>query len=145
LADGLASLIQVTGELPDSTEASTNSALALFVDELQRRLSKIDTATVDTATKGSNPGVIGLRLLKKGLLEVRMYQEKAHQRPHFHIEYKRQFEASYGLDTCERIIGHMPKKYEAEIVPLAAAMKDQLIEEWHTLNGPVMITRSADR
>jgi hypothetical protein len=74
-----------------------------------------------------------------------MYQEKAHQRPHFHIEYKRQFEASYGLDTCERIIGHMPKKYEAEIVPLAAAMKDQLIEEWHTLNGPVMITRSADR
>jgi hypothetical protein len=139
LTDGLASLIRETAELPGSTEASANSALTLFVDELQRRL-----ANVDPAMKKSNSGNMELLFLKKGLLEVRMYQERAHKRPHFHIEYKRQYRASYALDTCEIIIGHMPKKYEAEILPLAAAMKDQLIEAWHALNGSVRITRSAD-
>jgi hypothetical protein len=41
-----------------------------------------------------------------------MWQEQNHQRPHFHIEYKQEYSASYSVDTMERLAGEMPNRYE---------------------------------
>ena len=73
-----------------------------------------------------------------------MYKESAHRRPHFHLEYKMEHEASYALDNFERLAGWMPLKYEETILPFARAHQGQLIERWHSLNGTVRIALPAN-
>ena len=84
-----------------------------------------------------------LLVMRKGLLELRMYKEKAHPRPHIHIEYKSEFEASYALDPVTLLAGYMPRKYEDTILPFVQANRSLLIDRWRTLNGAVRITRPA--
>src|SRR5712692_11354061 len=58
------------------------------VSELQRQLAFVD---LDSTPAGNNIKVL---LLDLGCTKVRMRPDKNHQRPHFHIEFKRQYAAS---------------------------------------------------
>gem|GEM_PF-1636911 len=54
-----------------------------------------------------------------------------HGRPHFHIEYKKgEFSASYAIETCTKIIGNMPLKYERPLLEWANENKVLLYEKW---------------
>ncbi|HXW56447.1 MAG TPA: DUF4160 domain-containing protein, partial [Candidatus Cybelea sp.] len=141
LAAGLADLITKTAEPRDVTETLRNNTLARIASELQERL-----ATVDLVSPGPVPddGTVKLLVLRKECIELRMYKEAAHHRPHFHIEYKSEFEASYALDNFERLAGYMPRKYEDVILPVARASQGHLIDFWRSLNGTARIVVSAN-
>ena len=80
-----------------------------------------------------------LLVLRRECAELRMYKEAAHHRPHFHLEYKSEFEASYSLDNFERLAGYMPRKYEDVILQIARANQTQLLERWRSLNGTARV------
>jgi hypothetical protein len=70
-----------------------------------------------------------------GHVKVQMYRERGpHKRPHFHIEYKKEYRASYSIDTLERIIGFMPKQYERTILAWAPAVQRDLARRWEELH-----------
>ncbi len=141
LANGLAGLITQTAEPRSSMETPRNDTLAVVAAELQQRL-----ATVDLASQELDPGrkTIERMILRKECIELRMYKEAAHRRPHFHLEYKKEFEASYALDNFERLAGYMPRKYEDVILPIARANRNQLTQLWYSLNDTVRITLPKD-
>lgn len=41
---------------------------------------------------------------------LKMYREQKHTRPHFHIEYKKQYSASYVIETLEKLSGSIPRQ-----------------------------------
>ncbi len=141
LAAGLAELIRQTAEPRDVTEIPSDHPVASAFADLQLRLS-----AVDLAQRKSVSGQHKMELLvkRKGRVELRMYKESAHHRPHFHIEYKREFEASYAIDDFTRLAGFMPRKYESEILLFARDNQTNLIEQWRSLNGTVRIGLPAD-
>jgi hypothetical protein len=130
-ADGLTALIKRSGGHRGSIEFSEGESLGPVVAELQGRLAAVDLASRQMTSDPS----LELLVLRKEHTELRMYKEAAHRRPHFHIEYKKEFAASYALDNFERLAGYMPKRYEDAILPLARAKRDQLIERWSSLNN----------
>ncbi len=71
---------------------------------------------------------------------VRMRSEHNHQRPHFHIEYKQQFNASYAIDTLEKLAGNMPDRYEKRVLEWAVDKKTALISIWNNLQEGKEIT-----
>lgn len=99
------------------------------INELQKQL-----AFVDLYNEGSADEIKAL-LLRLGHTKVRMRPEQNHSRPHFHIEYKQQYSASYAVDTLERMAGDMPKKYEAPILEWAAKYQLSLAATWERLNA----------
>ena len=99
------------------------------VAELQQQLAFVDLYTERSAEE------IKALLLRLGNTKVRMWPEHNHQRPHFHIEYKQQYSASYAVDTLERMAGDMPKKYEAPILEWAAKYRLSLTATWERLNA----------
>lgn len=96
------------------------------VTELQREL-----AFVDLEDRESLKALI----LQLGFTKVRMRPEHNHQRAHFHIEYKRQYSASYAVDTLDRLAGDMPKKYERPVLEWAAKYRGSLNATWERLNA----------
>jgi hypothetical protein len=99
------------------------------VNELQQLL-----ALADLYTEGSASEIKAL-LLRLGHTKVRMRPEHNHSRPHFHIEYKQQYSASYAVDTLERMAGDMPKKYEAPVLEWARKYQQSLAATWERLNS----------
>lgn len=99
------------------------------VHELQQLL-----ALVDLYTEGG-PSNIKALLLRLRHTKVKMWPERNHSRPHFHIEYKQQYSASYAVDTLERMAGDMPKKYEAPVLEWAAKYQQSLAATWERLNA----------
>ena len=101
------------------------------------RYSEELLAEVDLYSRRSSNGFTELLVLRKQHTELRMYKESTHGRPHFHIEYKKEFGASYALDTFERLAGQMPRRYEDAILREARDRHDELLKTWAQLNGPV--------
>lgn len=99
------------------------------VGELQSQLAIVDLYDEPAAD------YIKILLLRRLHTKVRMRREQNHQRPHFHIEYKQQYSASYAVDTLERIAGDMPKKYEDSILEWAANHRLSLAATWESLNA----------
>jgi Domain of unknown function (DUF4160) len=99
------------------------------IAELQSQL-----AFVDVNAEGS-PQNIKVLLLRRLHTKVRMRREQNHRRPHFHMEYKQQYSASYAVDTLERIAGDMPRKYEGPILEWAAKHQRSLTATWESLNA----------
>jgi hypothetical protein len=64
-----------------------------------------------------------------------MRAENNHARPHFHIEYKKEYKASYVIDTLECLAGNMPKRYEKPILEWASTRREKLLEIWEGLNA----------
>jgi hypothetical protein len=87
----------------------------------------------------SEPTRLERLVARFGHVKVQMYEEHGpHKRPHFHIEYKRQYRASYSIDTLERIVGYMPKNYERPVLDWAKAVQPHLVNSWEQLarGGP---------
>jgi len=99
------------------------------VDELQLELSLVDPPP--------NDGVF----IQKAILfrlehtTVRMRKEGNHARPHFHIQYKNQYSASYAVDNLERLAGNIPSKYEKPALKWAARKQKSLRVTWDKLQA----------
>jgi hypothetical protein len=90
-------------------------------------------AFVDLTAEGAASTSEDLRFLLARLnhIKVQMYRERGpHKQPHFHIEFKREYRASYAIDTLERIIGYMPTRYEAPVLEWARSCQTQLANCW---------------
>lgn len=61
--------------------------------------------------------------------------ERNHKLPHFHIEYKTQYEASYRLPECVKLAGDMPKTKEKEMLIWAKKNRAKLMAEWKNMNN----------
>ena len=113
-----------------------------LVRELQSALSQIDRAEEDAECERlARKGIFPLRILDVGRIKVHIYREEgSHKLPHFHIEYKREYRASYGIKSLRRIIGEMPRKYEQPILKWARSNQAFLMASWNSImsgGGPV--------
>jgi hypothetical protein len=100
------------------------------IDELQLLLSLAD------GVKGRDNGfetkaiVFDLKYLK-----VRINKETNHSLPHFHIEYKREYRASYSIENLKWLVGEMPKKYEEKVLPWASRHRKSLKLTWDKIQA----------
>lgn len=116
---------------PDIPELDIEGKRALCqrdVDELQLLLS-----TVEPRPKSRSFTKAVLFRLRDTTL--RMWKENNHQRPHFHIEYKKQYKASYAIDNFQRLAGDVPVKYEKPILEWAARNQKSLKLTWEKLRA----------
>ncbi len=97
------------------------------IDELQLLLS-----LQEPQPSASN---IKAQLYRLERTVVRMRRESNHQRPHFHIEYKKEYNASYAIDTLEKLAGEMPSKYERPILNWASMNLQLLKSAWEQLQS----------
>ena len=67
---------------------------------------------------------------------LRIRFERNHNQPHFHIEYKTEFGASYRLPDCAKLAGMMPKSRESEMLKWAKKNSQKLMSEWKLMNKP---------
>jgi hypothetical protein len=102
-------------------------------------VSRLQTAlaTTDLLDDDSDPTILRKLIMRFEHVKVQMYAEKGpHKQPHFHIEFKRQFRASYAIDTLDRIVGYMPHRYEERVLDWARSVQPQLSECWQRIaNG----------
>jgi len=103
--------------------------------ELQRALAVSDMREDRSESRPPSDPIPFERLVARfGHVKVQMYQEHGrHKRPHFHIEYKHQYRASYAIDTLERIAGYMPKQHERPVMEWARTVQSQLANSWEQL------------
>ena len=91
-------------------------------------------ALADLHTDNTDPTILRKLIVQFEHVKVQMYAEKGpHKRPHFHIEFKRQFRATYAIDTLERIVGYMPRRYEARVLEWARSVQPRLAQCWQGL------------
>jgi hypothetical protein len=134
MREGISAIIVRTANVDSDPEAATDDRLEPLAREIQRTLADRDTTPGST-----DPDAMHLKFLyaRKDHVELRMHKEAAHARPHFHIEFKQEFAASYALDSFERLAGYMPRKYEEPMLAVARARQHHLLELWRSANGPV--------
>lgn len=108
-------------------DAPSTGLEVTHLESLQGRLAEADRQ------RPSNSKTFELILFKRQHTLLRMRPETKHGRPHFHIEYKREFSASYAIDSLERLAGYMPPKYEEHILTWAATHIRELQATWHQL------------
>src|SRR3989442_732422 len=110
----------------DRRDAGTLSEKDLA--DLQQRL-----ALVDLCSRARTDETLEFLVHRLGAIKVRMRLERNHRRPHFHIEYKQEFSATYAVDTLKRLAGHMPSPYERPILEWAASKRLALEAKWNEL------------
>ncbi|MBA4312742.1 MAG: hypothetical protein C0417_08940 [Chlorobiaceae bacterium] len=98
------------------------------VDELQLLFS---IAEEQPAVRAS----IKVNLCQYDHTVLRMHPDHNHKRPHFHIEYKQQYKASYSIDPLERLAGHVPAQYEKPILDWASTRLRELKLTWDKLKS----------
>ena len=130
LSKGLTELIS-SGSAGEDTEGSLTDLLC-FLTDLQKALAITDLSNAPAA---AGDHLLKLLVMRTDHVELRMYKEVGHQRPHFHLEYKREYSASYALDTFEVLAGYMPARYERAILSMAKSKRNELIATWESLNG----------
>jgi hypothetical protein len=99
-----------------------------------------DFAMIDMINRPERQGArfrfLEALLLKKEQIKLKMYQEKGHGRPHFHVDYGPQnHAASYAIDTGERIEGDLHRKYDRAIGPWVEKNRDTLLRAWGALQS----------
>lgn len=104
--------------------------------ELQSAIAQVD-AMASRAPSASGDDVSISRLLwRKGHIKIQMDSELAgHNRPHFHIAFKRQYAASYAVDTLERLCGFLPRRYEETALQWARHHQTALQDIWNSLSA----------
>src|SRR5436309_586466 len=98
------------------------------VDALQTSL-----AWVDLFASPSRSDATKFLVLQKEHVKVRMRPETNHALPHFHIEYKKQYAASYQIDPLQRLAGDMPKQYEEKVWDWIVEHRTELLATWAAL------------
>ena len=98
------------------------------VRELQRQLAQVDLFT--NAVGRRDKDTLELLLLKRGNLKFKMYQETGHKSPHIHIDYgrERRHTASYAIDTAERLVGTLNRKYERTVTEWISSPREKLLQ-----------------
>lgn len=91
-------------------------------------------------SQGSKPKLIRTR----DRVSLRIRRELNHRLPHFHIEFKTLYAASYAITTGERLAGRLPPKYENEMLAWARRNAELLLREWRALNGGASIQLALD-
>ncbi|WP_232232379.1 DUF4160 domain-containing protein [Cupriavidus sp. amp6] len=101
---------------------------------LQQAFALVDLISRPAANKPS--GFLEQLLLKKEQIKLKIYQEKGHKRPHFHVDYGRNNHvAAYAIDTWERIEGSLDKKYDKAVSDWAIANHESLRAVWQALQS----------
>lgn len=131
LVKGIAALLQPTAN--EEVTAVEPPAVMEFLSQTQKALANVDLLTEPSSADPRN--IAKLLIARRGQIELRMYKETGHRRPHFHIEYKKEYSASYALDSFELLAGFMPRRYEEAMIPIARTMRDELFATWHELHG----------
>lgn len=104
--------------------------------DLARLQQELALADMASQSGSGDPDVFELLIKRLGDVKVQIYRERGpHKRPHFHIEFKREYRASYAIDTLERIVGYMPKRYEAPILDWARSVQTQLASSWDLVSA----------
>lgn len=96
--------------------------------DLQKRFAEVDLLHRAASSSG-----LEFLVLQLAETKVRIYKEQKHARPHFHIEYKKIYSASYGITPLEKLAGTMPTKYEKPILEWAATHEHVLLGIWNAL------------
>jgi Domain of unknown function (DUF4160) len=101
---------------------------------LQQDLARLDMLKRKPAWVRSR--LLEALLTRKEPIKLKMYQEPNHGRPHFHVDYgKVPHSASYALDTCQRIEGDLPTKYDRTISDWARSNSGTLQAAWSSLQS----------
>jgi hypothetical protein len=113
-----------------TTSGSKDNLVLSDVLDLQIRL-----AAVDFHTSGHHDGAEALKVLlhRRGPISVRMRSEPNHNRAHFHVKYRRQYTASYAVDTLDRLAGYMPRENERSIMEWASQYQGSMAVTWQHL------------
>lgn len=61
--------------------------------------------------------------------------DQNHARPHFHLHYKTEYDASYAIDTLKPLAGNMPKRYEKPMLQWASRKQKSLLLIWNDLKA----------
>jgi hypothetical protein len=101
------------------------------VYDLQWRLALADGTTQQSRDNDR----IELIVMKREHTKVLLRLEHNHYRPHFHVVYKRQYSASYAIDTLEKLAGSMPSRYETAALEWARDNKESLLATWKNLSA----------
>jgi hypothetical protein len=67
-------------------------------------------------------------------VSLRIHKEQNHQLPHFHLEFKKEYSASYAIETGQRLAGQVPSRYEKAMLTWAKQNSALLIKVWNSLN-----------
>lgn len=103
---------------------------------LRKLLKQLNTVDVNQRTPRINGRAVARKVAyRRNYIRLTIYQEANHAKPHFHIEYKSEYRASYEIDSCCKIVGKMPKKYEKEILKWAKMNTDFLLKTWNALRS----------
>ena len=68
-------------------------------------------------------------------VKVRMRPESNHALPHFHLEYKKLYSASYQISPFRQLAGQMPKKYEEKLLEWIISNQANLLSTWNALKA----------
>ncbi|MBU4445194.1 DUF4160 domain-containing protein [bacterium] len=105
------------------------------VEKLQNLLARVDLFE----SKNKVENVIEILVHQLCHTKVGLRPDKNHFFPHFHIEYKREFSASYSIEPLKCLKGNMPRKYEKPILKWAKEKQSPLKKIWRKLiNGDIV-------
>jgi hypothetical protein len=111
--------------------ASLNKSLQRF---MRRQHPEYGKTWVRRLRKGKWCLVAFKRIRMSNGVAIRIRLESNHKLPHFHIEYKTEYQASYRLPDCIKLAGHMPKRRESEMLEWAKKNSGKLMTEWKLIN-----------
>ena len=114
--------------------SSINQQLDAALIELQRALEDADFPRRFVTPDGGEVEVSYARIIRLHHAVLRIDASDNHLRPHFHIDYKREYSASYALDNFERMAGSIPRRYEEALVKWAMENRKILYDKWQELH-----------
>ena len=119
--------LEIYPELSETSDDNENKLGLREIDDLRVLLFSAEPqiSLINRAIKA--------RVIQMGRVVIRMRGDDNHQRPHFHIEYKQEYSASYAIDTMERLGGQMPSRYEEKILVWASQNQNLLLKIWNSL------------
>lgn len=114
----------------------TDNQAKLFraLKRLQSRFASVAKKSLleRMAKQGRKPKLVH----KIDSVSLRVYPEKNHWLPHFHIQFKnKEFSASYEIETGRKLAGRLPAKYEDAMLEWALKNKALLHKEWAALKA----------
>lgn len=118
---------QVFSDIPEVDAVGRRVLCQKDIDELQLILSFTEQQPA------RNYEALKALFIRLNYTALKMYREQNHTRPHFHIEYKKQYSASYAIETLEKLSGNIPAKYEKPIMEWALRHKNFLLLTWNKL------------
>jgi len=92
-------------------------------------------AWIDLMSDPSGASNWKLMLIQRDHVKLRMRREDNHSLPHFHLEYKKLYTASYQIDPFQRLAGYMPKEHEKKLSEWIAKNQKNLLATWNALRA----------